>query len=117
VRRHLFEWQNRSLFSVPLNAHHRLVNAASAPALLLCGTSAPNVMNLIDNTDFIFNRPVLAQISTRLRKARTFSRAGHAAGRAPLRAEPFLNRINGWHASLQDSSSQSSSGLPSLCGW
>ena len=30
---------------------------ASAPALLLCGTTAPNVMNLIDNPDFIFNCP------------------------------------------------------------
>src|SRR5262249_24483696 len=57
VRRHVFEWQKGSLFSIPLNAHHRLVNAANSPALLLCGTSAPNVMNLIDNADFIFNCP------------------------------------------------------------
>ena len=56
-KRHVFEWQKGSLFSIPLNACHRLVNAASAPALLLCGTSAPNVMNVIDNTDFIFNCP------------------------------------------------------------
>ena len=55
ARRHVFEWQKGSLFSIPLNAHHRLVNAASTPALLLCGTSAPNVMNVIDNTEFIFN--------------------------------------------------------------
>ena len=34
-----------------------LVNAANAPALLLCGTSAPNVMNVIDNTEFVFNCP------------------------------------------------------------
>src|SRR5215831_11939728 len=56
-KRHVFEWQKGSLFSIPLNAYHRLVNAASAPALLLCGTSAPNVMNVIDNTDFVFNCP------------------------------------------------------------
>src|SRR5215472_4510569 len=56
-KRHVFEWQKGSLFSIPLNAYHRLVNAASAPALLLCGTSAPNVMNVIDNTDFLFNCP------------------------------------------------------------
>jgi len=56
-KRHVFEWQKGSLFSIPLNACHRLVNAASAPALLLCGTSAPNVMNVIDNTDFIFKCP------------------------------------------------------------
>src|SRR5262249_2538631 len=56
-KRHGFGWQNGSLSSLPLNAYHRLVNAASVPALLLCGTSAPNVMNVIDNTDFVFNCP------------------------------------------------------------
>jgi quercetin dioxygenase-like cupin family protein len=50
-----FEWQKWSLFSIPLNAKHRFVNATNAPALLLCGTTAPNVMNLIDNPHFIFN--------------------------------------------------------------
>jgi quercetin dioxygenase-like cupin family protein len=52
-----FEWQRWSLFSIPLNAHHRFVNATNSPALLLCGTTAPNVMNLIDNPHFIFNCP------------------------------------------------------------
>jgi quercetin dioxygenase-like cupin family protein len=56
-RRHVFEWQAGSLFTIPLNASHRLVNAANSPALLLCGTSAPNVMNLFDNTDYVFNSP------------------------------------------------------------
>ena len=56
-RRHVFEWQAGALFTIPLNACHRLVNAANSPALLLCGTSAPNVMNLFDNTDYIFNCP------------------------------------------------------------
>jgi quercetin dioxygenase-like cupin family protein len=56
-KRHVFEWQKGSLFTIPLNAFHRFVNAGSAPALLLCGTSAPNVMNLIDNPGFIFNCP------------------------------------------------------------
>jgi hypothetical protein len=55
--RNVFEWQAGSLFTIPLNACHRMVNAANAPALLLCGTSAPNVMNLFDNTNFIFNCP------------------------------------------------------------
>jgi quercetin dioxygenase-like cupin family protein len=52
-----FEWQKWSLFSIPLNARHRFVNATNAPALLLCGTTAPNVMNLIDNPRFIFDCP------------------------------------------------------------
>ena len=52
---HTFEWQKGSLFSIPLNAFHRVVNASSSPALILVGTSAPNAMNLYDDNDFIFN--------------------------------------------------------------
>src|SRR4029450_5150015 len=54
-KRHAFEWQKGSLFSIPLNAYHRLVNRASGPALLLCGTSAPNGMNVIANADIRVN--------------------------------------------------------------
>src|SRR5665213_3511112 len=43
-KRHVFEWQKGSLFTIPLNALHRVVNASSAPAMLLCGTSAPNII-------------------------------------------------------------------------
>jgi quercetin dioxygenase-like cupin family protein len=57
AKRQTFEWQRGSLFTVPLNCSHRFVNATSSPALLLCGTTAPNVMNLYDNVDFIFNCP------------------------------------------------------------
>ena len=57
AKRQTFEWQKGSLFSIPLNATHRFVNATSSPALLLCGTTAPNVMNLYDNPHFIFNCP------------------------------------------------------------
>jgi quercetin dioxygenase-like cupin family protein len=54
---HVFEWGKGSLFAIPLNAFHRVVNAGSAPALLLCGTSAPNIMNLFDSPKFIFDCP------------------------------------------------------------
>ena len=54
-KRHVFEWQKGSLFAIPLNALHRIINAGSAPALLLCGTTAPNVMNVLDNLDFVFD--------------------------------------------------------------
>lgn len=56
-KKHTFEWQRGSLFSIPVNAYHRIVNATSSPALLLGGTTAPNLMNLIGNTDFIYNCP------------------------------------------------------------
>jgi len=57
AKRHVFEWQKGSLFTIPLNAFHRIVNASSSPALMLCGTSAPNIINLIDNVDFVFDCP------------------------------------------------------------
>src|SRR3954464_3322781 len=57
AKRHTFEWAKGSMFTIPLNASHRFINASSQPALMLCGTSAPNVMNLLDNMDFIFNCP------------------------------------------------------------
>jgi quercetin dioxygenase-like cupin family protein len=53
-KRHIFEWQQGSLFSIPVNAMHRVVNATSSPALLLGGTTAPNLMNLINNVGAIF---------------------------------------------------------------
>ena len=56
-KRHVFEWQKGSLFAIPINANHQIINASSSPALLLAGTSAPNAMNLYGNTDFIFNNP------------------------------------------------------------
>jgi len=57
VKPQTFEWQKGSLFSIPLNAYHRFVNATNAPAIILCGTSAPNMFNLLDNPHFIFNCP------------------------------------------------------------
>ena len=52
-----FEWQRGSLFSIPINASHRIVNATRSAALLLAGTTAPNVMNIFSSRDFIFNCP------------------------------------------------------------
>jgi quercetin dioxygenase-like cupin family protein len=56
-KRQIFEWQRGSLFSIPLNTSHRFVNATNSPVLLLCGTTAPNMLNLVDNPHFIFNCP------------------------------------------------------------
>lgn len=57
TKRQNFEWMKGSLFSIPVNSCHRFVNATNAPALLVCGTTAPNVMNLHDDLEFIFNCP------------------------------------------------------------
>ncbi len=57
AKKQTFEWQKGSLFSIPLNAYHRFVNASNSPALILCGTSAPNIINLVDNLRFVFDCP------------------------------------------------------------
>jgi mannose-6-phosphate isomerase-like protein (cupin superfamily) len=56
-KRHIFEWQSGSLFSIPVNAWHRIVNATASPGLLLAGTTAPNLLNLINNVGAIFDCP------------------------------------------------------------
>ena len=56
-KRHVFEWQRGSLFSIPVNALHRIVNATASPALLLAGTTAPNLMNLINDVGVLFDCP------------------------------------------------------------
>ena len=55
---HSFEWQKGSMFSVPMNTWHRVINAASSPALILVATTAPNVINLFRDTDWVFNCPM-----------------------------------------------------------
>jgi hypothetical protein len=54
-KKHVFEWQKGSMFSIPMNAWFRLVNASSGPALLLAGNTAPNVLNMLNNVDAVFN--------------------------------------------------------------
>ncbi len=57
-RREVMEWQPGSLFAIPLNTEHRLMNATSSgPAVLLAGTTAPMVFNLFANPDFVFHTP------------------------------------------------------------
>jgi quercetin dioxygenase-like cupin family protein len=53
--RHVFEWQRGTMFSIPMNALHRLVNATAAPALLLAGTTAPGVLNLLGDPRAVFD--------------------------------------------------------------
>ena len=57
TKKHVFEWQAGSMFSIPMNALHRIVNGTSSGALLLAGTTAPNVINMINNFGAVFNNP------------------------------------------------------------
>lgn len=55
-----FEWQEGSLFAVPLNAHHQFFNGqADSPARLYVVSSAPLIMNLYHNLEYVFNNPFL----------------------------------------------------------
>lgn len=49
-----FEWQKGSLFAVPLNSGHRLINGSREPALFLAVTSAPVMMDLLHDAEFVF---------------------------------------------------------------
>ncbi len=55
--RQTFEWGPGSLFGIPLNAWHRVVNATSSPALLLAATTAPNIINLVRDPEFVMDCP------------------------------------------------------------
>jgi mannose-6-phosphate isomerase-like protein (cupin superfamily) len=50
-----FEFQPWTIFSIPLNAWFRIENQSSGPGVLVAANSAPRMMNLFDNQEFIFN--------------------------------------------------------------
>jgi quercetin dioxygenase-like cupin family protein len=72
-RKHVFEWQKGSMFSIPMNATHRIVNATSGGALLLAGTTAPIVINALQNTSAVFDNPFV--FSDRFSGAEDFFKA------------------------------------------
>ena len=45
-----FEWQQGSLFAVPLNCSHRMINGSREPVIFLAVTSAPLMIDLLDMT-------------------------------------------------------------------
>jgi len=54
-RRHSFEWGEKSMFAIPLNAKHRHFNSSgSQRALLVSTTDLPLVMNTFHNEKFVF---------------------------------------------------------------
>jgi hypothetical protein len=52
-----FEYQQWSVFSVPVNANFRITNTSSAPALLLGVNTAPRVINMYQSKSFVFDNP------------------------------------------------------------
>lgn len=53
-----FEWKAGSLFAIPLNATYQLFNGSGTePARYVAVTSAPPIMRLYRDNDFIFNLP------------------------------------------------------------
>jgi quercetin dioxygenase-like cupin family protein len=49
-----FEYQQWSVFAVPVNANFRITNTSSSPALLLAVNTAPRVINMYQSKSFVF---------------------------------------------------------------
>lgn len=57
--RHTFEWQEGSVFSIPLNAWHELYNPSGDETVRLYGaTNAPTAFNLYGSPELIFDCPM-----------------------------------------------------------
>ncbi|MEE8519059.1 MAG: cupin domain-containing protein [Dehalococcoidia bacterium] len=50
-----FEWGEGSVFAIPKNVTHRLVNGSRDPVLFMSVNMSPYVINAIDDIDFVYN--------------------------------------------------------------
>ncbi|MDP2644778.1 MAG: cupin domain-containing protein [Desulfobacterales bacterium] len=53
-RKVTFEWEEGAIFAVPLNSVHRMFNGSSQPVRYLAVTSAPILIDLLHEPEFIF---------------------------------------------------------------
>ncbi len=53
----MFEWGPWSVFAPPLNSWHRLINGGREPVRYWAVTNAPVMMDLVHNSNFVFNCP------------------------------------------------------------
>ncbi len=98
-KKQTFEWQPGSHFAIPINLQHRLVNAASSPALVLVTTTAPMLMNLFQSQSFIFEND--SQFADRYDESEDYFKprdelesAPDWGGRARLRSTVFPDIVN-----------------------
>ncbi len=95
--RHAFEWQTGSLFSVPFNAWHRLVNGSATPSLLLVGTTAPVIVNHLGDPAAVFDPP------WQFRKRNAATSSEHTPGIEPDPVRPLDNRRSPGYRRLEPS--------------
>ena len=106
TKRQTFEWQTGSLFSIPLNAFHRFVNATNSPALLLCGTSAPNMFNLLNSAEIHLRLPVRFRRPL-CRRRRFLQAAGRYRARPRARPRHAAHQFDGRYRQLRAAARQS----------
>jgi oxalate decarboxylase/phosphoglucose isomerase-like protein (cupin superfamily) len=56
-KKQTFEWGRWSLFAPPLNSWHRLINGGREPVKFLALTTAPIIMDLYRDMEFVFDCP------------------------------------------------------------
>lgn len=59
--KHTFEWEEGSLFAIPLNAWHQHFSTGNEAVRYLAVTTAPSIINAFHNDDFIFNNDYVFQ--------------------------------------------------------
>ncbi len=97
-RKFVFEWQPGTLFMIPINCMHRMVNAGSAPALLLSANNMPPAINLYESRRALFENPY--KFTERFDETDDFFRpkdelqADEVRGRAAIVSNVFPDIVN-----------------------